>query len=151
MKRLSLLNRFVVYLGPAVFLAGGILALVGNALDHPARQFFGLCLAAAGMIVWGCHGIRRRGKRPGFLLMVGLGGAFLALHLNYRLSDYRWAQINSMTIGSTSATLAYLEARITLILCLLLASAGIGLFHPLPGLSRPGTKPSGTRRLTAKR
>ena len=109
-----------------------ILLLAGNVSHRPDTVFFSLCLAASGLIVWGCHGLRRRGKRPGFMLMIGLGSGFLLLHLQYRLSDYRWVQINSMTLGSPPAATAHLESRITLLLCILIASVVIGLLPPLP-------------------
>lgn len=132
MTRLIALLRFAIFLGPLAFLSGMILLLAGNVSSRPDTVFFGLCLAAAGLIVWGCHGLRRRGKRPGFMLMIGLGSSFLLLHLQYRLSDYRWLQINSMTLGSPPAATAHLESRITLLLCILIASVVLGLLPPLP-------------------
>lgn len=126
-----------IYLGPCAFLIGSIVALIGELSGHPELIFIGLALGAAGLIVWGCHGIRRRGARPGFLIMSGLGSCFLLLHLYYRYSDYRWAKLNIMTIGTaTSATLTHLEDRFVLLICILLASAIIGVLPPLPSVNR---------------
>lgn len=133
--RILALTRLAIYVGPTCFAIGVVIAASGEFTAQSTIVFIGLCLAAAGLIVWGCHGIRRRGKRPGFVAMTGLGGVYLLLHLNYRFSDYRWAQINNMGPGSTSATLAHLEERITLLLCVLIVSTVLGLLFPLPETS----------------
>ena len=82
--------------------------------------------------------MRRRGKRPGFILMSTLGSAFFLLHLYYRYSDYRWAKINTLAFaGDTSATLTHLESRVVLFISIFLISAVIGLLPPLPADNRP--------------
>jgi len=125
--------HFSIYIGPFAFLSGIIIALVGDFGSQPNTTLTGLILIAAGLIIWGCHGIRRRGKRPGFILMSTLGSIFFLLHLYYRYSDYRWAKINTMTFESaTSATLTHLESRVVLFISIFLLSAIIGLLPPLP-------------------
>lgn len=126
-----------IYIGPLAFLFGIAIALFGEVSDQANTILSGLILTAAGLIVWGCHGIRRRGKRPGFILMSSLGISFFLLHLYYRYSDYRWAKINTMTFeNATSATMVHLESRVTLFLSILLISALIGLLPPLPAARR---------------
>lgn len=132
MKRFVALSRLAIYTGPLAFAIGLPLALVGEFSGRPAAIFTGLSIAAAGLIVWGCHGMRRRGRRPGFVIMSGLGGFFLLLHLYYRCSDYRWAKLNSMSISSASATIDHLEARIVFLLVMIAVSIVIGLLPPLP-------------------
>lgn len=129
--------HFSIYIGPLAFLAGIIIALLGDFTSQPNTTLTGLIFTAAGLIVWGCHGMRRRGKRPGFILMSTLGSAFFLLHLYYRYSDYRWAKINTMTFESaTSATLTHLESRVVLFISIFLLSAVIGLLPPLPAANR---------------
>ena len=95
------ITRFLylsIYIGPLAFLTGLIIALLGNFTSQPNTILTGLTFIAAGLIIWGCHGIRRRGRRPGFILMSTLGSLFFFLHLYYRYSDYRWAKINTMAL-----------------------------------------------------
>ena len=125
-----------VYIGPLAFLCGIIIALLGDFSSQPNTTLTGLMLTAAGLMIWGCHGMRRRGKRPGFVLMSTLGSAFFLLHLYYRYSDYRWAKINTMIFESaTSATLTHLESRVVMFISIFLLSAVIGLLPPLPASS----------------
>jgi len=125
--------HFTIFIGPLSFLSGIFIALVGEFNSEPNSTLTGLIFIAAGLIIWGCHGMRRRGKRPGFILMSALGSTFFLLHLYYRYSDYRWAKINSMTFESaTSATLSHLESRVVLFISIFLISAIIGILPPLP-------------------
>lgn len=129
--------HFSIYIGPLAFLAGIITALLGDFASQPHTTLTGLILTAAGLIIWGCHGMRRRGKRPGFVLMSTLGSLFFLLHLYYRYSDYRWAKINTMAFtNATSATLTHLESRVVLFISIFLVSAVIGLLPPLPAANR---------------
>ena len=129
-----------IYIGPLAFLSGIIIALLGDFNNQANTTLIGLISIAAGLIIWGCHGMRRRGKRPGFILMSTLGSTFFLLHLYYRYSDYRWAKINAMAFASaTSATLTHLESRVVLFISIFLLSAVIGLLPPLPPASRPRT------------
>lgn len=129
--------HFSIYLGPLAFLFGIVIVLFGEVSNQTNTVLSGLILTAAGLIVWGCHGIRRRGKRPGFILMSSLGSSFFLLHLYYRYSDYRWAKINTMSFeNATSATMAHLESRVVLFISVLLVSALIGLLPPLPAPRR---------------
>ena len=134
------LTRFFhcsIYIGPLAFLSGIIIALLGDFNSQANTTLTGLTCVAAGLIIWGCHGMRRRGKRPGFILMSLLGSTFFLLHLYYRYSDYRWAKINSMSFESaTSATLTHLESRVVLFISIFLISAVIGLLPPLPAANR---------------
>jgi hypothetical protein len=133
MPSLTRFFHFSIYIGPFAFLAGIIIALFGDFTSQPNSTQTGLILIAAGLIIWGCHGIRRRGKRPGFILMSTLGSTFFLLHLYYRYSDYRWAKINAMAFANaTSATLTHLESRVVLFISIFLLSAVIGLLPPLP-------------------
>lgn len=132
------LFHFSIYIGPLAFLSGVIIALLGDFNSQVNTTLTGLICVAAGLIIWGCHGMRRRGKRPGFILMSTLGSVFFLLHLYYRYSDYRWAKINTMAFaGNTSATLTHLESRVVLFLSIFLISAVIGLLPPLPAANRP--------------
>jgi hypothetical protein len=136
---LARLFHFSIYIGPLAFLSGVIVALLGDLNSRASTTLTGLICVAAGLIIWGCHGMRRRGKRPGFVLMSTLGSAFFLFHLYYRYSDYRWAKINTMAFaGDTSATLTHLESRVVLFLSIFLVSAVIGLLPPLPAAHRPG-------------
>ena len=129
--------HFSIYIGPLAFLSGVIIALLGDFNSQTNTTLTGLICIAAGLIIWGCHGMRRRGKRPGFILMSTLGSTFFLLHLYYRYSDYRWAKINTMAFESaTSATLTHLESRVVLFISIFLISAVIGLLPPLPGANR---------------
>ena len=129
--------HFSIYIGPLTFLSGIVIALFGDFSRQPNTTLTGLIFTAAGLIIWGCHGMRRRGKRPGFILMSTLGSTFFLLHLYYRYSDYRWAKINTMAFGSaTSATLTHLESRVVLFISIFLISAVIGLLPPLPAANR---------------
>lgn len=129
-----------IYIGPAAFLSGIIIAVLGDFNSQPDTTLTGLILSAAGLIIWGCHGLRRRGKRPGFILMSALGSLFFLLHLYYRYSDYRWAKINTLTLeNATSATLTHLESRVVLFISVFLLSAVIGLLPPLPATKRSRT------------
>lgn len=129
--------HFSIYIGPLAFLSGIVIALFGEASNQASTVLSGLILTAAGLIIWGCHGIRRRGKRPGFILMSSLGSSFFLLHLYYRYSDYRWAKINTMTFeNATSATMVHLESRVVLFVSIMLVSALIGLLPPLPAATR---------------
>lgn len=122
-----------IYVGPLAFLTGIIIALLGEFTRQPGTILTGLIFSAAGLLIWGCHGMRRRGKRPGFILMSALGSAFFVLHLYYRFSDYRWAKINTLVFESApSATLTHLESRVVLFLAIFLLSALLGLLPPLP-------------------
>lgn len=126
-----------IYIGPIAFLSGVIFAFFGEVSARANTVLGGLTIAAAGLIIWGCHGMRRRGKRPGFVLMSALGGTFFFLHLYYRYSDYRWAKISTMSFeNTTSATLSHLESRIVLYLSILLITVLIGLLPPLPACTR---------------
>lgn len=126
-----------IYIGPLSFLCGIIIALSGEVTSQPNTTLTGLIFISAGLIIWGCHGMRRRGKRPGFVLMSTLGSIFFLLHLYYRYSDYRWAKINTMAFESaTSATLTHLESRVVLFISIFLVSAVIGLLPPLPAANR---------------
>lgn len=130
--------HFSIFIGPLASLFGIIIALLGDFNSQPNTTLTGLIFIAAGLIIWGCHGMRRRGKRPGFVLMSMLGSTFFLLHLYYRYSDYRWAKINTMAFESaTSATLAHLESRVALFISIFLLSAVIGLLPPLPAANRP--------------
>ncbi len=129
--------HFSIFIGPLAFLSGIIIALRGDFSSQPDMTLTGLNFIAAGLIIWGCHGMRRRGKRPGFILMSTLGSTFFILHLYYRYSDYRWAKINTMSFESaTSATLTHLESRVVLFISIFLLSAIIGLLPPLPASNR---------------
>lgn len=129
--------HFAIYIGPLVFLTGLIIALLGDFNSQANTTLTGLICSAAALIIWGCHGMRRRGKRPGFILMSLLGSSFFLLHLYYRYSDYRWAKINAMAFESaTSATLTHLESRVVLFISIFLISAVIGLLPPLPAANR---------------
>jgi hypothetical protein len=129
--------HFSIVIGPFAFLSGIIIALWGDFSSQANTTLTGLIFIAAGLIIWGCHGIRRRGKRPGFVLMSILGSTFFLLHLYYRYSDYRWAKINTMAFESaTSATLTHLESRVVLFISIFLLSAIIGLLPPLPVAKR---------------
>jgi hypothetical protein len=129
--------HYSIYIGPLAFLSGIMIALLGDFNSQPDTTLTGLIFSAAGLIIWGCHGMRRRGKRPGFILMSTLGSLFFLLHLYYRYSDYRWAKINTMTLESaTSATLTHLESRVVLFISVFLISAVIGLLPPLPAANR---------------
>jgi len=129
--------HFSIYIGPLAFLTGLIIALLGDFNSQANTTLTGLICIAAALIIWGCHGMRRRGKRPGFILMSLLGSSFFLLHLYYRYSDYRWAKINTMAFESaTSATLTHLESRVTLFISIFLISAVIGLLPPLPAANR---------------
>jgi hypothetical protein len=126
-----------IYIGPLAFLSGIIIALLGDYNSQANTTLTGLTCVAAGLIIWGCHGMRRRGKRPGFILMSLLGSTFFLLHLYYRYTDYRWAKINSMPFESaTSTTLTHLESRVVLFISIFLISAVIGLLPPLPAANR---------------
>jgi len=132
------LFHFSIYIGPLAFLSGVIIALLGDFNSQVNTTLTGLICVAAGLIIWGCHGMRRRGKRPGFILMSTLGSTFFLLHLYYRYSDYRWAKINTLAFaGDTSATLTHLESRVVLFISIFLISAVIGLLPPLPADNRP--------------
>lgn len=125
--------HFSIFIGPLSFLGGIIIAIIGEATSQTNTTLTGLIFIAAGLIIWGCHGMRRRGKRPGFVLMSISGSLFFILHLYYRYSDYRWAKINTMTFeNATSATLTHLESRVVLFISIFLISAVIGLLPPLP-------------------
>ena len=129
--------HFSIYIGPLAFLSGIIIAMLGDFNSQSNTTLTGLISIAAGLIIWGCHGMRRRGKRPGFILMSTLGSTFFLLHLYYRYSDYRWAKINTMAFESaTSATLTHLESRVVLFVSIFLISAVIGLLPPLPAANR---------------
>jgi hypothetical protein len=129
--------HFSLYIGPLAFLSGVIIAIFGDLLSQANTILTGLIFMASGLIIWGCHGLRRRGKRPGFVLMTTLGSSFFLLHLYYRYSDYRWAKINTMSFESaTSATLTHLESRVVLFITILLICAVIGLLPPLPAANR---------------
>lgn len=129
-------SRLPALTGPAVTLSGLVLALGSEAFRNHATLFLGLCLTAAGLIVWGIHGIRRRGRRPGFLLMTAAGSSFLLLNLYYRYSDYRWLLINRMDLQSSTEAIPYLQSRIILLLIFLLASAALSLL-PLGSRRHP--------------
>ena len=134
---LTRIFHFSIYIGPLAFLSGFIIALLGDFNSQANTTLTGLICVAAGLIIWGCHGMRRRGKRPGFILMSLLGSSFFLLHLYYRYSDYRWAKINTMAFESaTSATLTHLESRVVLFISIFLISAVIGLLPPLPAANR---------------
>lgn len=137
----KLINKFFhssIYIGPFTFLFGVLISLLGELNGQATSVLSGLICCAAGLIVWGCHGMRRRGKRPGFVLMSTLGCSFFLLHLYYRYSDYRWAKINTMSFeNTTSATLTHLESRVVLFISIFLISALIGLLPPLPAANRP--------------
>ena len=125
--------HFAIYIGPLAFLSGIVIALLGDFTSQANTTLTGLTLSSAGLIIWGCHGMRRRGKRPGFILMSTLGSLFFLLHLYYRYSDYRWAKINTMAFANaSSATLTHLESRVVLFVSIFLLSAVIGLLPPLP-------------------
>ena len=131
------LFHLAIFIGPLALLSGIIIAFYGDISSQANTTLIGLIFAAAGLIIWGCHGMRRRGKRPGFILMATLGSSFFLLHLFYRYSDYRWAKINSMIFDSaSSATLTHLESRVALFVSIFLLSALIGLLPPLPAAKR---------------
>lgn len=122
-----------IYLGPLAFFLGTGIAVYGELSSQANIILTGLIFIAAGLVIWGCHGMRRRGKRPGFVLMASLGSTFFFLHLYYRYSDYRWAKFNGIAFDSaTSATSTYLESRVILFVSIFLMSAVIGLLPPLP-------------------
>ncbi|MBE0502854.1 MAG: hypothetical protein IBX46_01890 [Desulfuromonadales bacterium] len=139
----SSLNRFFhfsIFIGPLALLSGIVIAIYGNFHSQINTTLTGLILIAAGLIIWGCHGIRRRGKRPGFVLMATLGSSYFLLHLYYRYSDYRWAKANNISLDP--ATLMHLESRVVLFTSVLLLSVLIGLLPPLPAAksSRKGLR-----------
>lgn len=121
--------------GPFTTVSGLITALGGEAFRSHSTLFIGLCLTAAGLIVWGSHGIRRRGRRPGFLLMAGAGSSFLLLNIYYRYSDYRWLLLNRMDLQASTEAIPYLQSRILLLLVFLLTSAALSLI-PLGSRNR---------------
>lgn len=126
--------HFSLYIGPLAFLSGIIIALYGDFHSQANITLTGLILMASGLVIWGCHGVRRRGKRPGFILMTMLGSSFFLLHLYYRYIDYRWVKINSLSFDP--ATLAHLESRVVLFISILLLSVLIGILPPLPAANR---------------
>lgn len=126
--------HFSLYIGPLAFLAGIIIAIYGDLHSQANTTLTGLILMASGLIIWGCHGLRRRGKRPGFMLMATLGSSFFLLHLYYRYSDYRWVKINNLSFDP--ATLIHLESRVVLFISILLLSVLIGILPPLPAANR---------------
>lgn len=126
--------HFSIFIGPLAFLSGSIFAIYGDLHNQPQTTLTGLIFMASGLIIWGCHGLRRRGKRPGFMLMTTLGSSFFLLHLYYRYSDYRWLKINNLSLDPT--TLAHLESRVGLFISILLLSLLIGLLPPLPAANR---------------
>ncbi|MDO9079970.1 MAG: hypothetical protein Q7U44_04160 [Desulfuromonadales bacterium] len=133
----STLNRFfhfAIFIGPLAFLSGIIIAIYGDLHRQTNTTLTGLILMASGLIIWGCHGLRRRGKRPGFMLMATLGSSFFLLHLYYRYSDYRWVKINNISFDP--ATLTHLESRVVLFISILLLSVLIGILPPLPAVKR---------------
>lgn len=140
LPRASSIARFfhlAIFIGPLALLAGIIIAVYGDNSNQPNTTLSGLIFVAAGLIIWGCHGMRRRGRRPGFVLMTMLGSTFFLLHLFYRYSDYRWAKINAIVFDSAdSATLAHLESRVTLFISIFLLSVLVGLLPPLPAANR---------------
>lgn len=140
LPQVSSITRFfhlAIFIGPLALLAGIIIALYGDNSSQPDTTLSGLIFVAAGLIIWGCHGMRRRGKRPGFVLMATLGSTFFLLHLFYRYSDYRWVKINAMVFESADlATLTHLESRVALFISIFLLSALIGLLPPLPAANR---------------
>ena len=126
--------HFSLYIGPLTFLSGSIIAIYGDLHSQGNTTLTGLILMASGLIIWGCHGLRRRGKRPGFMLMATLGSSFFLLHLYYRYSDYRWVKINNLSFDP--ATLTHLESRVVLFISILLISVLIGILPPLPAANR---------------
>lgn len=126
--------HFSIFIGPLAFLSGIITAIYGNLQSQASTTLTGLIFIASGLIIWGCHGLRRRGKRPGFMLMATLGSSFFLLHLYYRYSDYRWVKINN--IAFDPATLNHLESRVVLFISILLLSLLIGILPPLPAANR---------------
>ena len=132
--RLTRFFHFAIFIGPLAFLSGIIIAIYGDLHSQANTTLTGLILMASGLIIWGCHGLRRRGKRPGFMLMATLGGSFFLLHLYYRYSDYRWVKINNISFDP--ATLTHLESRVVLFISILLLSVLIGILPPLPAANR---------------
>ncbi|MDZ4186194.1 MAG: hypothetical protein U1D97_14615 [Desulfuromonadales bacterium] len=126
--------HFSIFIGPLAFLSGIIIAIYGDLHSQANTTLTGLIFIASGLIIWGCHGLRRRGKRPGFMLMATLGSSFFLLHLYYRYSDYRWVKINNISFDP--ATLSHLESRVVLFISILLLSVLIGILSPLPAANR---------------
>lgn len=126
-----------LYIGPLAFLCGSAIILYGESANQAETILIGLISGAAGLIIWGFHGMRRRGMRPGFVLMTTFGTLFFLMQLYYRYSDYRWAQISTMSFASPSeATMTHLETRVVMFLSIFLISIIIGLLPPLPAAKR---------------
>lgn len=127
-----------LFIGPALVLLGTAIAVVAEIAalsgvsDAQRVLAFGTTAIASGLVVWGCHGLRRSGARKRFLLMVALGGGYFWLHLYYRYSDYRWLELNRLMTSLDNPLQHDFVPRIVTILALLGGSLLLGLLPRIP-------------------
>lgn len=140
--RLPQLPRFssqsILFIGPLLFLIGIATALIAEAAalngvtDAHRVLSFGTSTMAAGLLVWGCHGLRRSGARRRFLLMVAVGAGYFVLHLHYRYSDYRWLELTRVMTSLDIPLHQEFAPRILSILAVLCGSLLVGLLPRIP-------------------
>ena len=134
-------------------LIGPLLLLVGlfwadaaekGLLSFPHALPYGLAVAAAGLIVWGLHGLRAGKWRLFSLVLLLAGGAFFAVQLNYLRVDYNLAgtePLRAMLPGRQDQLLA----RMINVSSLLLVSLLFGLLAGKFG-SRHGAGPKAPKK-----
>lgn len=134
-------------------LLGPLLLLIGLCWAGAAEQGlltfrhslqYALAVAAAGLIIWGLHGLRAGKWRLFALAILLAGGAFFAVQLNYLRVDYNLGgaePLRSLLPGQKDLVLA----RIINVTILLFVSLLLGL---LPGKfrSRPGDGPKAPKK-----
>lgn len=133
-------------LGPLILLIG--LTWAGAAekglLSFPQALPYGLAVAAAGLIVWGLHGLRAGTWRLFSLAILLAGGAFFAVQLNYLRVDYNLAgtePLRALLPGRQDQLLA----RIINVSSLLVVSCLLGLLAGKFG-SRHGAGPKAPKK-----
>lgn len=147
-------------LGPLILLVG--LTWAGAAekgiLSLPHALPYGLAVAAAGLIVWGLHGLRAGKWRLFSLLILLAGGAFFAVQLNYLRIDYNLAgtePLREMLPGHQNQLLVRIINVASLLFASLLLGLLAGKFRPRHGAGskaprrtrRPQTAPTRASRL----
>lgn len=146
-------------IGPLLLLVG--LAWAGAAekglLSFPQALPYGLAVAAAGLIIWGLHGLRAGKWRLFSLALLLAGGAFFAVQLNYLRVDYNLAAtepLRALLPGRQDQLLVRIINISSLLLVSLLLGLLAGKFRSrhgggpkAPKKRRPQTAPTRSSRL----
>lgn len=145
---LCLVGELAGLLLPAVGL--GSLAgtpVMGNPLYRQV-VIAGLLLASSGLIVWGAHGIRTRGPKLSFIVMIVLGGWFSLGNLYYLCESYRTLFLSDQYRFVTG--MAYYQSlliiKIAVSLTILALTCLAAFFLRVPGKTHSASTLHGSKR-----